>query len=88
MHGNIAASFLFNKEKEQLGEILYKKTRETEKADSDEDEKIDKEKIQGYFTTKHKYTLGNVNDFISKMRKTGVLSKFFSQSEPAWCGLQ
>ncbi len=46
LHGNIAASFLFNKEKEQLGEILYKKTRETDvKADSDEDDKIDKEKI-------------------------------------------
>lgn len=56
--------------------------------DSDEEDKIDKEKIQGYSTTKHKYTLGNVNDFISKMRKTKILQKFFLSNDPHWGGLQ
>lgn len=34
--------------------------------------------IKGYFKTKLKRNLSNVNDFISKMRKTEILEKFLS----------
>jgi len=37
--------------------------------------------IQGFFKTKHRLKVGNVNDFINKLRNTKLLPKFFSQSD-------
>ena len=47
----------------------------------EEFKKVPAQSIQGYFKTKHRLKVGNVNDFINKLRNTRFLPKFFSQSD-------
>jgi phosphoenolpyruvate carboxylase len=44
----------------------------------EEYKKVPAHTIQGYFKTKHRLKVGNVNDFISKLRNTKFLGKFLS----------
>lgn len=49
---------------------------------------LDLTKIPGYFKNKHSHQIQNVMDFIIKLRKTAVLTKFFSSSDLNFAGLQ
>ena len=51
-------------------------------------EKVDITKIPGYYKKKHSHEIGNTNDFIHKMRKTGVLPKFFSKNDVEFGGIK
>ena len=48
---------------------------------------LDLTKIPGYFKNKHSHQIQNVMDFIIKLRKTAVLTKFFSSSDLNFAGL-
>lgn len=48
---------------------------------AEEYKKIPPNQIQGFFKTKHRLKIGNVNDFISKLRKTDYLAKFFTKND-------
>ena len=45
---------------------------------AEEETKLDVTKIQGYYKRKHSHEINTTADFINKLRKTGVLQKFFS----------
>lgn len=45
---------------------------------TEEETKLDVTKIQGYYKRKHSHEINTTADFINKLRKTGVLQKFFS----------
>ena len=47
----------------------------------EEFKKVPVNTIQGYFKTKHRLKVGNVNDFISKLRNTKFLNKFLSSKD-------
>ena len=44
--------------------------------------------IKGYYQNKTKYKVKTVNDFISKLRKTAICDKFFSQNDKEFAGMQ
>ena len=44
--------------------------------------------VPGYYTRKIRYGVKTVNDFITKLRKTAVLDKFFKQSNLNFSGLK
>ena len=44
--------------------------------------------VQGYYQNKVKYKVKTVNDFISKLRKTAICDKFFSQNDLKFAGMQ
>lgn len=74
LHGNIAASFLFNKDNTQFNNIMMKANTATgdqkEESSDDEETKQEPHEVQGYFKEKYKRNLGNINHFIQTMRKT------------------
>ena len=74
LHGNIAASFLFNKDNAQINNMMMKANSAAcdAKDESSEDEETMKEphEVQGFFKEKLKRNLGNINHFIQTMRKT------------------
>ena len=43
--------------------------------------------VQGYYQNKVKYKVKTVNDFISKLRKTAICDKFFSQNDLKFAGM-
>lgn len=51
-------------------------------------ERIDITKFNGYFKKKISHQIGNLNDFIHKMRKTAVLQKFFSENDVEFAGVK
>lgn len=48
---------------------------------------IDITKIPGYFSRKNKYKVGNVNDFVNKLRKAAVCERSFENDDPNNCGI-
>ena len=54
----------------------------------DDDKQIDITKIPGFYKKKHSHEIGNTIDFIHKLRKTGVLQKFFSRNDVKFAGIQ
>lgn len=49
--------------------------------------KLDKSSISGYYAKKNKFKVGNLNDFIHKLRRVNVLDRYLSQAEPDYCGI-
>jgi hypothetical protein len=45
-------------------------------------------KIPGYYKKKHSHEIQTTNDFIHKMRKTGVLQKFFTTVDVNFAGVK
>ena len=52
------------------------------------EEKRDITKMQGFYKKKHSHEIGTTLEFIHKIRKTGVLQKFFSKSDVNFAGIQ
>lgn len=65
------------------------KTKQTNQQDESQEFKKeeDTKMIQGYHEKRIKQKIGNINDFISKMKKTNFLKQFLSYNDPKWAGL-
>lgn len=45
-------------------------------------------KIPGYYTSKSKKKIGNINDFINNARKLNALPEFCKQEDPNFAGIK
>ena len=48
---------------------------------------LQRHEVPGYYENKVKYKVKTVNDFISKLRKTAICDKFFSQNDLKFAGM-
>ena len=55
---------------------------------ADEESKLDVTKIPGYYKRKHSHEINTTFDFINKLRKTGVLQKFFTKNDVEFGGIK
>ena len=95
LQGNLALSFLFKDQ--DLSDIIKQKVNEEESPLTrqtiaslglDADQELDLTKIPGYYRNKHSHTVVTALDFMHKVRKTGVLTKFFSSPDPDFAGIR
>lgn len=95
LQGNLALSFLFKDQ--DLSDIIKQKVSEEESPVTrqtiaslglDADQELDLTKIPGYYRNKHSHTVVTAHDFMQKIRKTGVLTKYFSSPDPEFAGIR
>lgn len=51
-------------------------------------EKLDITQMQGFYKKKHSHEIGTTLDFIHKLRRTGVLQRFFCKNDLKFAGIQ
>ena len=44
--------------------------------------------MPGYYKKKNKIKIGNINDFINKLRKLVILQEYFKQDDPEFGGVK
>ena len=58
----------------------------------DEDEvphvPVSPQSVPGYYKKKNKIKIGNINDFINKLRKLVILQEYFKQDDPEFGGVK
>jgi len=54
----------------------------------DEAETVPPHKVPGYYKKKNKIKIGNINDFLNKVRRLRVVSEYFNHDDPDFGGIK